>query len=112
YFALPVGVTAFLIVLFLGYINVYLADEKHKPNHLHQNLTNDEVQSRYYQANVIEPLKEKDKTFSTLIQVEAALKDSVWEQASGRVMVYVKKDSLFTAESLAYGDQILIKMTI
>ncbi len=110
YYAFPIGICAFFALILLGYINVYLSDEKNNPAHLFHKGSTVSQQAYYYQAKVIEPLKEKEKSFSTLMEVEAMQVDGVWEKAAGKILLYVKKDSLLHAGSIKYGDRILINM--
>ena len=110
YYAFPIGICASFTLILLGYINVYLSDEKNNPAHLFHKGSTVSQQAYYYQAKVVEPLKEKEKSFSTLMEVEAMQVDGVWEKAAGKILLYVKKDSLLHAGSIKYGDRILINM--
>lgn len=111
YFVLPIGICGFFVLLSLGYINVYLSDEKNKATHLLHETSLNYKYPQYYQATVIAPLKEKERSFGTLVQLEATKADSSWKAVTGKILVYIKKDSLLTAESVKYGDRVLIKMT-
>ena len=111
YFVLPIGICGFFVLFCLGYINVFLSDETNSPGHLVRKSNDMHQKVHAYQAIVVEPLKEKEKTFSTLLQLEAIRRDSTWEKAVGKVLVYIKKDSL-SFKRLEYGDRILINMTV
>ncbi len=111
YFVLPIGVCGFFALFCLGYINVFLSDDTNAPAHLIHKPTDIYQNAHAYQAKVVEPLKEKEKTFSTLVELEAIRRDSIWEKAVGKVLVYIKKDSL-SSEALKYGDRIVVNMRI
>lgn len=109
YLALPLGICAFIILLALGYLNASFYNEKADSSHISNIETINQNKIKVYRAKLIEPLEVKEKSFGTLVKLEAVRNDSIWLTASGRVLLYIKKDSVLKSSSYSYGDEILFK---
>lgn len=96
------GIYAFVILFLGGYLRAYLSTEKNWSGHITQ--LNEKVS--YYAGEVIEPLKENEKRFSTTLSVSYVNIEGMWQPASGKVKLNSSKS---TGRALpALGDLIMI----
>jgi len=77
-----------------------LSMEKYRPGHYTSLPSISGVKAR-----VVSSVQEKKKSFKLLVEIEAIKTRQHWSGSSGKMMVYLKKDSLFT--SIRYGDQLM-----
>ena len=63
----------------------------------------------YYQALVVSKIQARRKSHRTELQVKKIKLKSGWKNATGRVMFYIRKDTLHPTLRLKYGDELLIK---
>ncbi len=78
--------------------------EKYRPGHYTSVDVISGVKSR-----VISSLQEKKKSFKVLVEIEAIKTGEKWACSSGKMMVYLKKDTAF--EAIRYGDQLMFNRT-
>lgn len=109
YFALPIGTSAFIILLALGYLNVSFYNEKSESSHISNSVTVNLEGFKVYKAKILESLEEKEKSFGTLAMIEAVWNDSIWLKRSGKVLLYIKKDSVLKSSTYSFGDKVLFK---
>ena len=101
------GILAGLLLFCLGIIRSYHFTASNYPTHIiHQTDT-----IYYYQAVVIGKVQERRKSYRTELAIEKIKRKQGWQPASGKVMFYIRKDSLAPPLPLQYGDQLLIRGT-
>ncbi|OJJ23683.1 hypothetical protein BKI52_04840 [marine bacterium AO1-C] len=99
------GILAGIILFCLGVMRSYNFTASNNHSHLiHQSDT-----IYYYQAIVVGKLQERRKSYRTEIKVDKIKLKKGWQNANGRVMFYIRKDSLAPPPQLKYGDKLLIK---
>lgn len=92
-----------VIFFILGYQLTVLKTEKNDPIHF----SNIAQKATVALAYLDEPLKEKNSSYKTVLQIYAEKIDDKWLDTKGKVLVYFEKDSL--AKQLKYGDVIMLK---
>jgi competence protein ComEC len=91
------GLFSFILIYFLGLTLSLIHIEANYSNHFKR------FQSDQLIGFIDKPLKEKDKTFQTIIKI-ISVKDSCWVRTTGNCLVYFEKNPL--SENLKYGDLI------
>ncbi|MTI20729.1 ComEC family competence protein [Fulvivirga sp. RKSG066] len=94
------GLSAFLVVFLLGYLNLTFNNQSLRDDHLvnHESLD-------FYYGHVHRPAEEKANTFKYEFLVERINQNNTWQTASGKIYIYIKKDQ----PRLQYGDRLLVK---
>lgn len=95
-----------IISIFLGITAMFLTWNKDARHHTnwYGNYIND---SSFLIVTINEPLVEKARSYKAVTSVESVIKDDSSESFSGKLLIYLAKDSL--SETLKYGDRILLK---
>ena len=101
------GILAGLTLFCLGILRSYHFTASTDTSHvIHQT---DSIY--FYQATVISKVQERRKSYRTELAIEKTKHKQGWKNTSGRVMFYIRKDSLAPPPRLKYGDKLLIKGT-
>ncbi len=95
------GISFLLLILTFGYFRASLYDESNAHNHIINY-----PKTTVYEATIIQPPEEKNKTFLLPLRVNYTLVNDSIIKATGRINLYIRKDSLGTAFKL--GDKILV----
>lgn len=96
------GMTLMLLIAALGAWLVRWQDVRHNENWMgHQ-----KESYNWVEVTLQEPVVEKQASYKVLATVNAAGKNGVCCQASGKVILYLQKDSIFS--NLTYGARLLI----
>ena len=94
------GIILSLVFIFIGYTMLQISTETHSQNHLiHFDRGN------YYTGKIISDPQIKGDYIRLKIDVRA-IKDSAWHEASGKVLVYLKRPVVYMP---GYGDKLLLK---
>jgi competence protein ComEC len=84
---------------------VYANDIRHQPNRIgNENEISDVL------VKIEEPLIEKEKTYKAIASIEKIKTNNVWKEASGKVLVYLRKDLL--PSNIGYGSEIVFQKTL
>jgi competence protein ComEC len=95
------GISIQALFFVLGCFIVYNADVRHHEKWV----GNHYKDSSAIIVTLLEPLVEKSKSYKALAALEAVQVKGSWERVEGKLLVYIKKDSL---PNLAYGSQLLL----
>lgn len=96
------------ILFSFGVVRAYYHTDTNDGTHvIHQLPTNDTI--NFYRANVIAKVQERKRSYRTLVNIRQVKIHEKWQEASGKVMFYIRKDSLTPEPKLHYGDVLLIK---
>lgn len=93
-----------LIGLILIGLGGMAADYHHRPDPRTHFTTDADI--THLQAELVEAVSEKTKTYRTVLRVTDGRKEGQWQPASGNLLVYLEKDSL--AADLEIGDRLLL----
>ena len=76
-----------------------------------QHITHDTTAVTYYTAKVIEPTREKNRSYQTTIAIEKVLfsGETDWKPRQGKMLVYQSKTDSSHASHFQYGDVVMIK---
>jgi competence protein ComEC len=91
----------FMLGVFLVYINTAVNISSHVSKY--KNLG-------AYVVRLSEPTLEKQNSIKVLVDISSAKTETEWKNVSGKLMLYLKKDS--NSLKLKYGDEILIRTKI
>ncbi len=95
--------TLVLIVLYLtGWYNALLKNELLRQD----NIAHLKTPGRAFQAVVITPAEEKNKTWKYTARITHVLTDSLWKEVSGKVLLYFTKKHF--ENPFNYGDRLVI----
>ena len=101
------GLLAGFALFCFGIIRAYNFTATNKPTHLiHQTDT-----IHFYRAIVASKIQERSKSYRTELKISQIKLKSGWKVAQGKIMFYIRKDSLTPIPQLSYGDELLIKGT-
>lgn len=96
------------ILFSFGVVRAYYHTDANYDTHIiHQSLTNDTI--NFYQATVVAKVQERKKSYRTLVSIRQVKIHDKWQETLGKVMFYIRKDSLTPEPKLHYGDVLLIK---
>lgn len=95
------GMLGLLCLFLAGIIITHQRTATHNANHVLQ--VKDSI--AYYQAVVSSAVQEKAKSYKVEVEVLAVHSTGQWKKVSGKVLVYIKKESV----APAYGDILMIK---
>ncbi|GIV36751.1 MAG: competence protein [Cyclobacteriaceae bacterium] len=96
------GALALIILYLAGWYNALLKNEWL----LQDSISHLKVPVRVYQAVIITPAEEKNKTWKYTARITHVFTDSLWKEASGKVLLYLGKQGFETPFN--YGDRLLI----
>jgi competence protein ComEC len=97
------GLTAALVMVILGVLRTYQANETHYSSHiLHQ------PKILAYRALLQTDLETKAKTYKTEAQINLIKTELGWQPARARVLLYLRRDSAQIQPNLRYGSEILV----
>lgn len=97
------GVAGLLCIFLGGYINLHDHTESKMSNHLLQL----HKPVAYYLATLNTAPEERAKTWRMQAEVKFVKLDSGWQEASGKVLLYLSKKS--EVQHLQYGDVVMVK---
>ena len=97
------GATAGVLLLGIGYQLGQVHHQLYRSDHFSRY----HGQNGYLQLRVIEPVSEKTNSYQVISRVERFFGDTLKKRVSGKLMVYLEKDS--AAVSVRYGDILLIR---
>jgi len=100
------GVITNLVLILLGAILVWLNDSRHVSDWLGHRYK----PGCYIIATLQEPPVEKKNTYKALAQVDAICKNDLCEKASGKIILYLKKNT--ANNQLAYGSKIIFRQKV
>lgn len=98
------GISIYLLVFFTGCIITYFQDVRNDQHWVSYHI---DTKATSFIVTVDEPPSEKPKSYKTLAQVRYVIKENSAEQAHGKIILYIKKDS--TAAQIRYGSMLLVK---
>lgn len=102
-----IGILAAATLFCFGVVRGFMFTDRHNPAHLlHQSDT-----VRYYQATVTTKIQERAKSYRTELSLHQVKTSKQWKTATGKLLFYIKKDSLAPPPNLQYGDVLLVKGT-
>jgi competence protein ComEC len=95
------GLAINILLVLLGAVLVWVKDVRHEGNWIGRQIKEKE----YIVVTLREPLVEKANTYKALARVENLYVKNSFREASGKIILYFKKDPLLL--SLRYGSQII-----
>ncbi|MBS1730577.1 MAG: ComEC/Rec2 family competence protein [Bacteroidetes bacterium] len=95
-----------LFFLLVGTFITYHANPKHQPFYFEKSYT----QGDLYSFTLLEPLVEKDKTYSAMAEIEGIFKKGHWQNATGKIRVYFFKNDF--SDDLHYGTRLFSRQNI
>lgn len=98
------GILLFMIAYTCGVVFTSFRFENNYTTFFGQN-----TKAKYYLIKISSPLIEKNKTFKTLGEVLSAGNDKNWKTVSGKLLIYLQKDT--SVKTIEIGDEILIQST-
>lgn len=96
------GISLNLVFLSLGCLCMFFRNIAHRDDWV----GNAPANTQYICVSLEEPLTEKSRSFKAIANVESVYHDRYWQKASGKLILYFRKDAADT--SLQYGSQLLI----
>jgi competence protein ComEC len=105
-FSLINGTAISALLFFFGTLLVWQQDVRHQSAWIGHHYKD----SSYVLVTLSEPLVEKTKSYKAEATVTAVQKNNEWQNVTGKIIVYFKKDS--SAAHLSYGSQIIFKTNL
>lgn len=100
------GILASILLMLLGIIHTQNFNQQNNPIHLSQN---QHLISSYI-GKVASNTQIRAKTYKIELEISKIKTDSIWKHASGKILLYIQKDTLEDSNflKLKYGNELLI----
>ncbi len=89
------------------FVSAFFIAQLHDQQHCSRHFSRFNDQEGYLLASVIEPVSERANSYRLVVSVKGFSNDSLCRVTTGRLMLYLQKDSL--AASIQYGDKLVLE---